>query len=129
MNGEAGVAVKARLPGGEEGKAGEDGYDRRADTDQHGGHAAGHARAGLGRGSPAARQVGEQRVQLPPGPRLHRPPRPLVEFVGGDPASLEVLAQLRDGAVAVVVRHAQIAGRVVPRDRVHNALLQGDVCL
>ena len=74
----------------------------RADRDGAG-LAGRESRAGQVRSGPLTRQVGEQGRQVGGGAGLQGPADPVVEFVGGKPASLEVLAQLGDGAVTVGV--------------------------
>jgi hypothetical protein len=117
--GEGGVVAKAVLAMGEDDEADEDAdQDRRGNADPHGCCRAGRGQAG--HGGPVPRQVGEQNGQLVASPGLQGLARPLVELVGGEPASLEVLAELRDGAVAVGVGYAQITGRVGRCDGVHE---------
>jgi len=45
---------------------------------------------------------------------------PVFQFLGGEAAGLEVLAELGDGPVAVGVGHPQTAGRVVHGDGIHD---------
>jgi AcrR family transcriptional regulator len=80
----------------------------------------GQARSGAGRGRRLARQVGEQLGQVADGAGAQGPAGPLLELVGGDPARLEVLAQLGDGPVAVGVGYPQAAGLVVLGSGVHD---------
>jgi glyoxylase-like metal-dependent hydrolase (beta-lactamase superfamily II) len=99
--------------------------DGRRDPRPRGGQADGRQRAGC-RG-PVPRQVGERDVEILTGLGLQGAPRPLLELFGGEPAELEMLAQLRDGPVAVGVRHPQITGRETRGHGVHDALPAGEV--
>jgi hydroxyacylglutathione hydrolase len=99
--------------------------DGHQDPGPGGGQAAGRQRARC-RG-PVPRQVGEQHLELLTGLGLQGTPRPLLELFGGEPAELEMLAQLRDGPVAVGVRHPQITGRETRGHAVHDALPSGEV--
>ncbi len=97
----------------------------RQDPEPRGGQADGRQRAGCC--GPVPRQVGEQDVEILTGLGLQGTPRPLLELFGGEPAELEMLAQLRDGPVAVGVRHPQITGRETRGHGVHDALPSGEV--
>ena len=89
--GEGGVVAKAVLAVGEDDEADEDAdQDRGGHADPHGGRRA--ARGQAGHGGPVPRQVGEQNGQVFAGPGLPGLARPLVELVGGEPASRAVLA-------------------------------------
>ena len=115
--------------GGVHGHGGQADQQGRDDGRQHpgprGGQAAGRQRAGL-RG-PVPRQVGEQDLEILTGPGLQGTSGPLLELLRGEPADLEMLAQLRDDPVAVGVRNPQITGRETRGHGVHDALPSGEV--
>jgi hypothetical protein len=99
---------------GEEGSA-----DGCADKDPAGGGAIGSSPGGAGGGAIDG-QVGEQDAQFFPGAGTQDVPGPLVELVGGDPADLEGLAQLRQRPVTFSVRYPHVAERKTPSVGVHG---------
>jgi AcrR family transcriptional regulator len=84
----------------------------------------GGLRGGPGRGRRLARQVSEQRGQVPRGAGLQRQVHPLFVLVGGEPAGLEMLAQLSEGPVAVGIGYPHPAGLRVLGGGAHVGPLQ-----
>ena len=71
---------------------------------------------------PGGGKIGQQFPELTPSPRGQRLPGSLVELSGGQPARLEVLAQVRHGRITVGIGSPHCSGKNIPSHGIHRAL-------
>jgi hypothetical protein len=69
---------------------------------------------------PGSGKISQEILQVAPGSRGQGPPGSFLEFDGGQPARLEVLAQIRQHRIAIGIGGPHLSGKI-PRRGIHQA--------